>query len=432
MIDAFLGFFLLLPISVAAISVFLILEFKNASKTAKINGTVLIALGIFAAASAGELHSILNGFERSRIFLVMFFAVSWLQTPARKSQALNRVRQTISLQPPGRRYLMTASGVHGLGAVLNLAGLSLIASIVKKTQGIELKRRFIMALMIGFTSGSCWSPFYLSVVVVLVAVPTINLLDVAPLGVGIAVTSMLVGWGYDRLRFGSSKRLDASKATPLMLFEWAHVLGILGSLAGLIFFIIYFMEITIPIALGLITPIYSIIWWLSMHKVNSNFSQTVIRLTEHVVSSFGSLRNEALVFVAATVFGAGVSSAIPEAVVAEFLSKYLPLIVSRIACLTFSVLLLGMMGVHPVVTVIFIGEFLSPGILGVEDWVMGLSLLSVWGLSTMVNPYSATTLYLARTTRVSPFLIAWRWNIPVCLLATSVSTSIIVLLWRFL
>ena len=68
------------------------------------------------------------------------------------------------------------------------------------------------------------------------------------------------------------QRLDASKATPLMLFEWTHVLGI-GSLAGLILSSIWKLPFQ---SLGLITQFTPYLRF-SMHKVN--FSQTVIRLT---------------------------------------------------------------------------------------------------------------------------------------------------------
>ena len=97
----------------------------------------------------------------------------------------------------------------------------------------------------------------------------------------------------------------------------------------------------------------------------------------------------------------------------------------------FGTIFLGLLGVHPVVSVILIGESVSPEILGVADWVMALTLLSVWGLSTMVNPYSATTLYLSKVTSISPFVIAWQWNLPICLLANTVASLLVIMFMHY-
>ena len=170
-------------IIMAFIILFLFLEFFKASIIAQLIGLALSILGISAIIFFGELKEISEGFTRARIFLVMFFAVSWLQIPASMSPSLDGARNVITNQPTGRRFIVASMGVHCLGAILNLAGLSLVARMIKQADGQSLKRRLTIALTLGFSSASCWSPFYISMVVVLLAIPSLNFWDLSPFGV---------------------------------------------------------------------------------------------------------------------------------------------------------------------------------------------------------------------------------------------------------
>ena len=164
---------------------FVFQPFATAQQAAEVEWVRVIfaCLGVSAAWYGNNVEAIIEGFDRSKMFLVMFFAVSWLQLPARESPSLSHAREIITSQPQGRRFIFIVLGVHGLGSVLNLAGLSLIASIIDKSRDFVLKRRFTTALMLGFTSASCWSPFYISVAVVLIAIPSLKLFDVALFGI---------------------------------------------------------------------------------------------------------------------------------------------------------------------------------------------------------------------------------------------------------
>ena len=89
-------------------------------------------------------------------------------------------------------------------------------------------------------------------------------------------------------------------------------------------------------------------------------------------------------------------------------------------------MLIGGIGLHAVIVVILVGEVLPPEVIGVPDWILGISLLGMWGVSTLVNPYSGTCLYLSRVTDVSPFVIAWRWNPAVTFFLTTLSILVII------
>jgi len=422
----------IIPIAAALTILFLVLEIPNASPTPRIIGLLLIGFGLAAAAYGGQPEiAALDGFARSKTFLLLFFAVAWLQIPARESPALQAAREMITSQPPGRRFLFAALGVHLLGSVLNLAGLSLVATMIDRKLDPGLLRRLSTALMLGFTSASGWSPFYVSMVVVLSALPTLQWIDVAPFGFLFAMMGVFGGFLYDRILHHRGSPVSGGVPTPLPAKVRGRVVAILGSLAVLVVGLVHLADISIPVALGLIAPPFALIWRASMVPGAPSLATRATHmrgLMKQVVGGLPALRNEALVFVGATVFGVGVSTLIPAENLGPLLDHWLPSVDLRLVGLTFGVALLSMIGLHPVIVVILVGEVLPPEVLGAPDWIIGLALLGVWGLSTMISPYSATTLYLARVSGVSAYTMAWRWNPPFVFIAISmVSLGVITL-----
>ena len=82
--------------------------------------------------------------------------------------------------------------------------------------------------------------------------------------------------------------------------------------------------------------------------------------------------------------------------------------------------LAGICGLHPVILAILVGEVLPPEVIGIQPEILGMAILGVWGTSTMVSPFSATTLFTSRVVNVPSHIIAWRWDTPIVLLSTCV------------
>ena len=424
------------PFQAAAILLtvcFMGLEIRRVPRPQLIMGAVLIGGGLaFGGLQRGVVEVLVEGLGRAQIFLVLFFAVAWLQVPAAASPTLRAVRQTVVSQPPGRRFLYLAGGVHMLGSVLNLAGLSLLSTMVQNQSDPALRRRMATALMQGFTSASCWSPFYVSVVVVMTAIPEVRWSDLAVGGAPLAAAMIACAWAYDRVvhrpRLSTPALPPAPAATPLPLVAGVRLALILGSLMALVVGLVEVARVSLPVALALIAPPFSWAWMAIVA------GPTPARAGRHiagaVMARLPNLRNEALAFIAASLFGIGVASAVPGAAVAEALAAAALPGEVIVFLVTAGIVVFGAVGLHPVIPVILVGEILTPEMLGLPAPVMGLALLGVWGLSTLVSPFSATTLFMSRVLSVPAHTIAWRWNPPYVVLATLVVFLSISLVWR--
>jgi len=138
---------------------YLILEFTRTSVVQRLVGYGLAFGGLALGLRAGQGSAVLlDGMAAALKFQLVFFAVAWMQIPAKVSPTLMAARQFVLDQPAGRRFLILSYAAHFLGAFLNLAALTLLSDMVARPKDRQLKDRLAVALMIGFTSASCWSP----------------------------------------------------------------------------------------------------------------------------------------------------------------------------------------------------------------------------------------------------------------------------------
>ncbi|MAI11063.1 MAG: hypothetical protein CBD27_01305 [Rhodospirillaceae bacterium TMED167] len=432
-VDAFLHSEFLVQIGVGLIVVFMVLEFRRVPAPQKISATVLIVLAVIAAGLTGKWDAIiLEGISRARIFLILFFAIAWLQFPVKKSPSLNAVRSNIVSRPPGRRYLFLTSGVHILGSVLNLAGLSLLTTIVERQKQSSEKRRLSVALMQGFTTASCWSPFYIGMIVVLISIPGVTWLELAPAGAVMAVCALMTGWAYDRILLRASRAGRVpDRPSAVSRRHLVAAVFILCSLVGLAMVMVEFTGTNIPVTLSIMGPVYALIWFGSLRTARESRLERYRQLSFDAVGSLSGYRNEVLLFVAANMFGAGIAAVLPSGDMSAALNALVPWPDIKIILLMVIFLVSSAAGLHPVIVVISVSAVFPPSSLGLDDWIMALALLGAWGVSTMVSPFSGTTLFMSRVAGVPGHVIGWRWSPPMVLVTITVITVYIICLRNF-
>lgn len=410
---------------VALTALFLALEISRTPVLQRNVGLVLTILGAVAAWFGGSLGPALyDALDRSQIFMVMFFAVMWLRDPAVASPSLHDLRDAVVRQPPGRRYPILWLSSHILGAVLNLASMSLLSIMAAEQRDNRLRRRLSIALMLGFTTASSWGPFYVSVAVILSAIPSVSYADIAPLGMLLSGIMLVVGWAYDRMFLrqapvagerptGSALTLRTVGRAGLILLLLATSVLTAHEITGL----------SIPISLGVIGPPFAIIW--TIIQSGTAGAQALIG---RIFQAAPDLRNEAVAFCAASVFGFGIAQVLPPELIASHLAAWNfggdAIVIAVIVGMTVA----SVFGLHPVILVILVGEVLPPDVIGVPAPLLAIALLGVWGTSTMVSPFSATTLFMSRVVNVPSHIIAWRWSIPVVSITTAVVAVYVVIL----
>ena len=414
----------------AGTAVFLGLEVRRVPLFQSLMAAVLVSAGIIIGVvfgGAGPVDIVLRGIGKAQIFLVLFFAIQWLQTPASVSPALHAVRRTVVSQPPGRRFLYLAASGHFLGSVLNVAGLVLLSNIVECQKDLMLQRRMASALMQSYVVASTWSPFFIGVVVILIALPELRWIDVVMGGFPMALIAVGVSWTYDRicyrLRVSGNKR---PQSVPLASPHGWNLVCVFGTLILLVIGTVEWSGMSLPVVLGFVAPPFGMIWMALIEGPTASPRRSAWRVVRCVCGRVEKLRSEALAFTASSIVGVGFAAGFPIEAVTAFAGQGGWIIFGLISL----ILSLGFFGIHPLVSVIVISEAVPAAALGMPVQIIGLSLLGVWGLTTLVSPVSGTTLMMARAVPASSYTIAWRWNPPYAILAATAVGLFVYAVWR--
>ena len=408
--DHLTGFDPFAYVAASLLLVFVIVEFRAAPRPHQVVGIILIVAGIAAGASVDALgETLFVGFRRSMQFLVLWAAVLWLRMPPERSPSFDAMRAFVGGQPPGRRYLILALAGNFVGGTLNLAGVSLMSGLLTSTADPATRRRLTQALMRGFLAASCWSPFYVAVAVILVVIPGVRWIEVAPAGLAMAMGLIGFAWTLDRVTRGAAPPPPAAAAPRLNGLTWARLAFIATTLFASVLGGTEALAVSVPIALGLIGPPFALAWTFA-HTGSESFLPLARKMGCRVMEAFPTLRGEALIFLSANIFGTGIAAALPPETVGRIIESLAIPIDLRIILLVLTMTVLGAVGLHPVLMVVVIGNVLPPSVLGLPPMAMALLLLAMWGGSIVVSPFSATTLFLARIVGVSGWTVGWRWN----------------------
>lgn len=411
-------------IGITLTAVFLLLEFWRAPALQRNMGGAMFFVGGLASWYGGDLiGGLITGLDRAQIFLVMFYAVTWLREPAVTSASLKELRDWVVGQPAGRRYPILWLSAHFLGSVLNLAAMSLLSVMAGEQKDKLLRKRLSVALMMGFTVASTWGPFYVSVAVILTAIPGVSWADIAPQGLLLSFILLFVGWGYDRAFLRQKPTTETSlPRTPPTLHASSTIRTtcLLLVLSVLVLGLHELAKLPIPIALGVVSPPFAILWAAMQMPMGQRWLGGAQPLITRIFKSLPELRNEAIAFSAASVLGIGVASVLPPDQISATLQSYGLSGDVVIVGLIYGMTIAGAAGFHPVIVAILVGEVMPPEVIGMPPEILAMALLGVWGTSTMISPFSATTLFMSRVVNTPSHVIAWRWDIPVVFLAITV------------
>ena len=415
-------------IGVALTLIFLVLEIGRTPALQRNVGLGIAALGGIAAWAGGDLFgAFYDGLERAQVFMVMFFAVMWLREPAVTSPSLRGLRDAVVRQPPGRRYPILWLSAHFLGAVLNLAAMSLLSVMAAEQTDRRLRRRLSIALMLGFTTASSWGPFYVSVSVILTAIPEVSWIDIAPLGLGLSILMLAVGWAYDRLFLRQAPTVTERPSGPSLGIETIGRAAVILLLLSMFVLGAHLLAgLSIPVALGVIGPPFAIFWAMLQSPPEARWSKGVRPFIARIFLNVPDLRNEALAFGAASVLGVGVAQVLPPALISEYLQAWGLGGDTVVVMVIFGMTVASFFGLHPVILVILVGEVMPPEVIGIPAPLLAIAMLGVWGTSTMISPFSATTLFMSRVVNVPSHVIAWRWGTPVVAMTTVVVAAYVV------
>lgn len=308
-------------------------------------------------------------FTVNQYLLTLLIAVGFLRLIATPK------KDKLSSLPKGKQsFIKTYLGVHLFGSVINLSSLILVAD--KMYKKAPLTNSQIILLTRAFSSDAYWSPFFVAFAAAITYAPNLNTSIILLNGITLAFLAFLITY-YEVIK-NKEFNIDEFRGYPLS-FDSLYLPFILAVLVLITNYIYPNIKVIVLISL------YSILMSLFILPIKKGFNQAISKFKLHIIDELPKMKVEMALFLVAGMFGMAVSSILIG------LNLKLPFEIFdwQIASILLLIFItLAFIGIHPIITIAIIGDFLS----GVNHTLLALTFLMAWSTTVSTSPFSGLNL----------------------------------------
>ena len=318
-------------------------------------------------------------------------------------------------QPPSRRYVSLGIGGNLFGVLLNLGGLGLLiemtlagqrrletVSAVSPAVHDVRERRIVTAIV----PGLCHHRLLVALRhrpegTLLLIFTEVHWRDAAPWGLGFAALFLIVGGVMDIVERRLFPVFPKPVAVPPAPGDGLGLLAVLGHLVGLALLVIggdHLLPYSFQEVLVGVVPVYAVIWSMVRHGTRGP-----ARLIGDFTANAPRYVNEIGVFALAGLIGALLVALVPQHALDPVLEAVVDLggPVALALALAWVTLLAAMLGLHPIISVVILAEFMVRTPL-ISQQAALLSLLTGWTLTVCLAPLATTATYVSAISRPQP------------------------------
>jgi DcuC family C4-dicarboxylate transporter len=416
----------------------LIIYFPYVNGVPRITSVILIIFGIilFRTVHVDLLTGFLAFGENANI-LTLFILVPLIGIPISVGNYLKHVEilYTYYTRNKNQFYLLSAIFTHLLSIVLNLGAIPLIYQLLNSGKNSAMQTTLIKSLTRGYMISTFWSPFFISVALVIsyIKVPWIKLF---PVGFFVSLVCLYIGYLVEK--HIDNNQTDVSKKAEhysygILKESWGKVRELLFSLLFITILIIIietmtdYNVITIVSVIAILSPL---VWTFFLGKQHL----LVIELKNYIFVVLPRMKGEVCLFISAGVFA--------NAVLFTNLSNYVvytlqALNMDNLIFLSFFLIttstVFSIVGVHPIVTVTtFCVSLSGQDILVGKELTISMILISCWAISVTISPFSGLNLLAGSLTNQSSITSSVKNNwLYVLLVALTIIVLLNVIHWVF-
>lgn len=401
-------------VSAAGLVVFLALALLRASGHIRLLFMVVCGVAGALALWQGHADALRQGLQQAQVFGAFLPSVLLLRATVQASPRSRRLQQGMSALTPAQALHWTLVGSAGLGTVLNVGAMAVLAPVVVRDADEARRAELAGCAAKGVGAAVMWSPFFVAMAFTSQLVPQVPLWQGMAAGAGLALVSlalaqMLFMPGLSAREAARSVRALAPLAGPM-----AVVLG----------------GVLVLVAFGY-TGLQSVALWLPLAcgaYLLLSGGGAVSAAARTTFGHFTRLADELLIIVGALMMGVAVAS-VPQ--VRQWAQELLPTLVSGAPLLVLLVAVLvalGQAGLHPMIGVGLAVPIVAAGPFGIAPLVIVVAGVFAWGLSASVAIWTLPVAVAATTFGVDATRLLTRRSIVFGLLLWVTGCSYLVLL----
>ncbi len=426
---------LLVPATVGALALYLLLQADRLSRTAWLHlgaGAAIAAVAVLQFQVSGD--ELVTALSRAAFLAALFSALGALREAARSSPTILDTGRLLAQQPPGRRYAAMSLGGTLFGAILNFGAVALLCGMVRDSNTLEAaggdariqairEKRMLLAVLRGFSTLMFWCPLTVAYAIVTTAVAAASWPAMVLLGTLATLGVLALGWLLDRLTMPRPRR--RADVEPFHWRSLAPLLGLLALVFGLALLVEETTQGQLVHGVILVVPLIALGWI----ALGSGWSQSALRMGRYLSRSVPRQNGEIAVLGNAAFLGAVIAALLPQTGVQALLDRAeLPAVVIP-AVLPWLVVGVGQLGANSLITVTVLAAVIGdPARFGVDPTVLGLSLVIGWGITVGSSPAAVATMMIGRLSGRTPGAIGRGWNGVYTLLALLFCSAFVALL----
>ena len=303
--------------------------------------------------------------------LAMLMAVSFLSLIAAKDGP-----EPTAL-PRGKSALQqTLAGTHLFGSVINMSIVFIMADrfAAASGDGKTLSNSQHQVLSRAFCAGAFWSPFFAAVAVALTYAPQAKLLNIMQAGIPLALAGLLLT--YLELR----RNADAFTGYPMQPASLALPAFLATAVIGAHYLL---PDLSVLQIISILSPLTAIALLLLRRQPVRQI------LKQHNANRLARMGNELALFLAAGAMAAGLNTLFTLYADQLPIPQLTPVVT---ALLLLAMLVLSLLGVHPVISIATLSGLLLPT--DPPQDLLAMLFLASWAIGTACSPLSGMNLSL--------------------------------------
>jgi len=329
---------------------------------------ILLSLSLVAF-----LYSYVNNYEINFIkvftvnqyLLTLLIGVGFLRLIAAPKKD-----KTVKLPKGKQSFLKTYLGVHLFGSVINLSSLILVADKMYKRG--NLSNAQIVLLTRAFASDAYWSPFFVAFAAAVTYAPKLDTATILLNGLVLAFIAFLITYFEvmkdDRFDISEFRGYPVAFETLTLPFVLAFLVLLTHN---------YYPELKVIVLIAL----FSIVLTILVLPIKKGIEKSFSKLSEHILEDLPKMKVEMSLFLVAGMFGISISSILIGMNIGLPFEEFDWIIASILLAIF---IVLAFIGIHPIITIAIIGDFLS----GVDNTLLAMTFLMAWSTTVSTSPFS--------------------------------------------
>lgn len=285
--------------------------------------------------------------------------------------------------PKGKvSFFKTYLGVHLFGSVINLSSLILVAD--KFYKKAPLTNAQIILLTRAFASDAYWSPFFVAFAAAITYAPQLSTSIILVNGIFLALVAFFISY----IEVLKNKELNISEFRGYPLSFDSLYLPIC-----LAFFVLITNHYYPDIKVIILVSSFAFLLTLVVLPIKKGLKKAKEKISEHINKELPNMKMEMSLFLIAGMFGISIGSILIGLDLALPFEKFDWFVASILLAIF---IILAFVGIHPIITIAIIGDFLS----SVNHTLLAITFLMAWSTTVSTSPFSGLNLTIVARYKV--------------------------------